>query len=238
MTASEPQAAPPSQSIDALATNPYIGILGVFLGAGIATLNARLVSVGLPDLRGALGFGFDEASWIPTALNMATMFSGVFVVLPERLCTARAGFCCPPPRSLRLSPRCCPSPRSYWAMLALIVIAGLASGTFLLSHHDLRVDRASQAADHLRDCGLCGGHRFRQQHCLRDRGLVRRASVLALDLLECRALHPVDDDLRLFRNSAAACSRSRGRVGADSLISASASAFFTARWIKASAWTG
>ena len=60
------------------------GILGVFLGAGLATLNARLVGVGLPDLRGALGFGFDEASWIPTALNMATMFSGVFVVLLER----------------------------------------------------------------------------------------------------------------------------------------------------------
>ncbi len=58
----------------------YIGIVGVFLGAGIATLNARLVSVGLADLRGALGLGFDEASWIPTALNMATMFSGVFVV--------------------------------------------------------------------------------------------------------------------------------------------------------------
>src|SRR5215469_6697476 len=61
-------------------TNPYVGILGVFLGAGIATLNSRLISVGLPDLRGARGFGFDEASWIPTALNMAMMFSGVFIV--------------------------------------------------------------------------------------------------------------------------------------------------------------
>src|SRR5215472_19077800 len=61
-------------------TNPYVGILGVFLGAGLATLNARLLSVGLPDLRGALGLGVDEASWLPTALNMATMFSGVFVV--------------------------------------------------------------------------------------------------------------------------------------------------------------
>jgi DHA2 family multidrug resistance protein len=50
------------------------------VGAGVATLNARLISVGLADLRGALGLGFDEASWIPTALNMAMMFSGVFVV--------------------------------------------------------------------------------------------------------------------------------------------------------------
>ena len=43
------------------ATNPYVGIIGVFLGAGLATLKARLVSVGLPGLRGALRFGFDEA---------------------------------------------------------------------------------------------------------------------------------------------------------------------------------
>ena len=29
------------------ATNPYIGIVGVFLGAGLATLNGRLVGIGL-----------------------------------------------------------------------------------------------------------------------------------------------------------------------------------------------
>src|SRR5262244_4046739 len=98
VTASESKAAPrPSQSgRSQLTTNPYVGIVGVFLGAGIATLNARLVSVGLPDLRGALGLGFDEASWIPTALNMATMFSGVFVVFvgsllgPRRILLAAA----------------------------------------------------------------------------------------------------------------------------------------------------
>ena len=50
------------------------------MGAGLATLSTRLLSVGLPDLRGALGLDFDAASWIPTALNMAMMFSGVFVV--------------------------------------------------------------------------------------------------------------------------------------------------------------
>jgi MFS transporter, DHA2 family, multidrug resistance protein len=75
VTATEAKVAPtPSQSGGPqLTTNPYIGILGVFLGAGTATLNSRLVSVGLPDLRGAAGFGFDDASWIPTALNMAMM---------------------------------------------------------------------------------------------------------------------------------------------------------------------
>jgi DHA2 family multidrug resistance protein len=112
-----------------IATNPYLGIVGVFLGAGIATLNARLVSVGLPDLRGALGFSFDEASWIPTALNMATMFSGVFVVFlsvifgPRRILLPAAAV-------FTVVSACLPFAPSYWAMLALVVIAGLASGTF------------------------------------------------------------------------------------------------------------
>ncbi len=100
--------APPAQPVHSqVTTNPYVGILAVFLGAGIATLNSRLVSVGLPDLRGALGFSFDEASWIPTALNMATMFSGVFVVF-FNVFWARAGFCYRLPRSLRSPRYCCP----------------------------------------------------------------------------------------------------------------------------------
>src|SRR5437899_10633886 len=68
------------QSRFAITPNVYIGTLGVFLGAGTATLSARLVGVGLPDLRGALGFGVDEAAWIPTAYDMAQMFMGPFSV--------------------------------------------------------------------------------------------------------------------------------------------------------------
>src|SRR6476661_3481451 len=66
--------------IGSLSQNPYVGTLGVYLGAGIVTLNGRLISVGLPDLRGAMGLGIDEASWIPTAYNMALMFMGPFSV--------------------------------------------------------------------------------------------------------------------------------------------------------------
>jgi DHA2 family multidrug resistance protein len=101
----------------------------VFLGAGIATLNARLVSVGLPDLRGALGFGFDEASWIPTALNMATMFSGVFVCFlsvvfgPRRILLPAAAIFAATSALLPFAP-------NYRIMLALVVLAGLTSGTF------------------------------------------------------------------------------------------------------------
>src|SRR5580658_265136 len=110
-------------------TNPYIGIVGVFLGAGLATLNGRLISVGLPDLRGALGLGFDEASWLPTALNMATMFAGCFVVFlsttygVRRILLSAAGI-------FALTSFLLPFATGYWPMLALMVIAGVTSGTF------------------------------------------------------------------------------------------------------------
>jgi DHA2 family multidrug resistance protein len=129
--ASAPKTAPASAQSNRSepATNPYVGILGVFLGAGIATLNGRLLSVGLPDLRGALGFGFDEASWLPTALNMAMMFSGVFVVFlsaffgPRRILLSAAPV-------LTLASVLLPLVPNYRSMLALVVIAGLSSGTF------------------------------------------------------------------------------------------------------------
>src|SRR5271165_5050249 len=127
MTGAVHQSAPGSAA--PVATHPYIGILGVFLGAGIATLNSRLVSVGLPDLRGALGFGFDEASWIPSALNMATMFSGVFVCFlsvmfgPRRILLPTAALFTTVSAALPFAP-------NYWSMMALVVVAGTASGTF------------------------------------------------------------------------------------------------------------
>jgi DHA2 family multidrug resistance protein len=110
-------------------TNPYAGVLGVFLGAGVATLNSRLLSVGLADLRGALGFGFDEASWLPTALNMAMMFSGVFVVFLSSLFGPRR-ILLPAAAIFTVTSALLPIASSYWGMLASLVIAGLSSGTF------------------------------------------------------------------------------------------------------------
>src|ERR1700757_1092621 len=125
-----PPAPPPAQTArNPVATNPYVGILGVFLGAGLATLNSRLISVGLPDLRGAAGYGFDEASWIPTALNMATMFSGVFVCFLSVLFGPRR-ILLPAAAIFTFTSALLPFAPNYWAMLAMVVIAGLVSGTF------------------------------------------------------------------------------------------------------------
>jgi MFS transporter, DHA2 family, multidrug resistance protein len=122
--------APPAQTgRSRRATNPYIGILGVFLGAGIATLNSRLISVGLPDLRGALSLGYDEASWIPTALNGAMMFSGVFIVFVNVLYGARR-ILIPAAGIFTVASAILPFAPKFWVMLALLTIAGLAAGTF------------------------------------------------------------------------------------------------------------
>lgn len=128
MTASEAKSAP-VQSAAPPHANPYLGIMGVFLGAGLATLTARLVGVGLPDLRGARGFGFDEASWIPTALNMSMMFSGVFVVFVNALFGPRR-ILLPAAAIFTLVSAMLPLVSGYWPMLVLVVIAGLSSGTF------------------------------------------------------------------------------------------------------------
>jgi len=88
-----------------------------------------LISIGLPDLRGALGLGFDEAAWIPTALNMAMMFSGVFIVFlnvmygPRRILLPAAAL-------FTVASAVLPLASGFWVMLTLLVIAGIASGTF------------------------------------------------------------------------------------------------------------
>lgn len=109
--------------------NPYVGTFGVFLAAGIATLNSRMISVGLPDLRGAMGFGFDEASWIPTAYNMAQMFIGPFSVFVGAMLGARrvllfAG------AIFTVCSILLPFSPNLGVMLCLQVLSGLASGTF------------------------------------------------------------------------------------------------------------
>src|SRR5262249_24286306 len=124
--ASVPGLAPLVRALD---QNPYVGTVGVFFGAGIATLNGRLISVGLPDLRGPLGLGVDEASWIPTAYNMAMMFIGPFSVYLGGLLGVR--------RVLLVSTAIfilcsllLPLAPNLTVMLCLQVVSGLSSCTF------------------------------------------------------------------------------------------------------------
>jgi DHA2 family multidrug resistance protein len=72
-----------------LSHSPLLGILGVIMGAGLSSLAARLLSLGLADLKGHVGLGFDEGAWIPTAFNTATVFIGPLTVYLGALLGAR-----------------------------------------------------------------------------------------------------------------------------------------------------
>src|SRR5258706_11199985 len=66
---SEPAAPAPAPAT----TIPWMGLLAVLLGTFISTLNGRLSTFGLADIRGAVHAGFDDGAWITTAQTVAQM---------------------------------------------------------------------------------------------------------------------------------------------------------------------
>jgi DHA2 family multidrug resistance protein len=52
---------------------PWLGLLAVLMGTFISTLNGRLSTFGLADIRGAVHAGFDEGAWITTVQAAAQM---------------------------------------------------------------------------------------------------------------------------------------------------------------------
>jgi DHA2 family multidrug resistance protein len=66
-TAPAAAAPPASQPI------PWWGLAAVLLGTFVSTLNGRLSTFGLSDIRGAVHAGFDEGAWITTAQTAAQM---------------------------------------------------------------------------------------------------------------------------------------------------------------------
>ncbi len=61
-------------------TIPWFGLIAVLMGTFISTLNGRLSSYGLADIRGGLSAGYDEGAWITTAQTAAQMFVTLFAV--------------------------------------------------------------------------------------------------------------------------------------------------------------
>jgi MFS transporter, DHA2 family, multidrug resistance protein len=112
-----------------LSKSPLLGILGVILGAGIVTLAGRLLSLGLADLKGHLGISYDDGAWIGTAFNAALVFVGPFTVYlggligPRRILLFAAG-------TFALISAFLPFVHSYGLLISVLVLAGLASGTF------------------------------------------------------------------------------------------------------------
>lgn len=109
---------------------PYIGLLGVMLGAMMATLGARITTFGLADIRGNLGIGFDEGAWITTMLGLGQMISGISCPYLSSLVGGRrmllAGIL-----TLFVASLLAPLSPNLPAYLTAQFFAGLGSGTFI-----------------------------------------------------------------------------------------------------------
>jgi len=120
----------PATSAAVPADIPWLGLAAVLMGTFISTVNTRLSSFGLADIRGAVHAGFDEGAWITTAQGVAQMLiaplaiwlGGVFG--PRRVlmeaATAFAIVCLIEPLAPNLA-----------LLLGLQFVGGLASGFFV-----------------------------------------------------------------------------------------------------------
>src|ERR1700726_2508631 len=112
-----------------LSKAPLLGILGVIMGAGIVTLTGRMLSLGLGDLKGHVGIGFDDGAWIGSAFNIALMFIGPFTVYlggligPRRILFFAA-------TTFTLICLFIPFIHSYSLLVTALLLGGLTSGTF------------------------------------------------------------------------------------------------------------
>jgi DHA2 family multidrug resistance protein len=112
-----------------VSTRPLLGILGVVIGAGLVTLTGRMLSLGLADLKGHVGIGYDQGAWLDSAYNAALMFIGPFTVYlggligPRRILLFAAGV-------FTVTCACLPLIHSYSLLVAGLIVAGLTSGTF------------------------------------------------------------------------------------------------------------
>jgi len=111
-------------------THPWLGIGAVLFGAFVSTLNSRLSSFGLADIRGALGLSVDEAAWITTAQTVAQMMIGPVAVWasmvlgPRRVLLAGCVVFATGSALIPLS-------GNLESLLTLQFVAGLGSGCFV-----------------------------------------------------------------------------------------------------------
>jgi MFS transporter, DHA2 family, multidrug resistance protein len=121
---------PKAAAVAAPCRRPLAGVAAVLIGAFISTLNTRVTSFGLADIRGGLGLGFDEGSWLTTVFSASQMVvapgaAWLSMVIGTRrfLLWASAIFI--------LSSLLLPFTSDYSIIIALQIVRGLSVGTFI-----------------------------------------------------------------------------------------------------------
>ena len=219
---------------------PYVGILGVLIGAILSFTGSRITTFGLADLRGGLHFGFDEGAWMTTSFGVGQMLDRRRLSLSRRHFQRQAGASARNGAPVRRVPARTVVSQSHRLPHGAIS-RRRGHGHIHPAHHRLHRPQFAAAPRRLRP------RRLRDElgtvaECLSfARGLVHRQPVLALDpmaILRGAAGHV---RLHLVRNAAredqhgAAAATSTGR---GSSIPGSVSLCFTQASIRATASTG
>src|SRR3984957_8887689 len=109
---------------------PWLGLVAVLMGTFISTLNGRLSTYGLADIRGAVSAGFDEGAWISTAQTAAQMSVTLAAIWlgaaygPRRVLIGAS-------IAFALVSLLTPYAGSLAMLLSLQFLGGLASGCFI-----------------------------------------------------------------------------------------------------------
>jgi MFS transporter, DHA2 family, multidrug resistance protein len=135
-TTPPPEARPPQATLtpppllEPPTSVPWLGLVAVLMGTFISTLNGRLSTFGLADIRGAVGAGFDEGAWITTAQTAGQMFITLFAIWmgaaygPRRVLIGAA-------LAFAVISLLTPYSASLHVLLLMQFVGGLASGFFI-----------------------------------------------------------------------------------------------------------
>jgi len=109
---------------------PWLGLSAVLFGAFISTLNGRLSSFGLADIRGAVHASFDEGAWITTAQAVAQMLAAPAAIWLGGVYGARRVLM---EAAAAFAVVCLVQPfaPNIQTLLAMQFLGGLASGCFI-----------------------------------------------------------------------------------------------------------
>jgi DHA2 family multidrug resistance protein len=109
---------------------PWTGLAAVLMGAFLSTLNTRISSLGLTDIRGAVHAGFDDGAWITTAHTVGQMLIAPAAVWMGRAYGTRTVLSAAALAFAAIS-FLKPFSPNLAMMLALQFVGGIASGFFV-----------------------------------------------------------------------------------------------------------
>ena len=128
LTASVPLAAPlPAAAPMVFGPRLIMGLVGVLLAVLVAGLNEMVTKVALADIRGALGIGYDEGTWLVASYAATSVAAAAFAPWCAVTFSLRRFTLCAI-SAFTLLGVLCPLAPNYESLLVLRTLQGLAGG--------------------------------------------------------------------------------------------------------------